>query len=236
MVSYGMTGSGKSYTMFGESGDDGIISMAVDDVFNLFKKRAKKWDSEMKMSMFVVHGDTLTDVLAASKKKLVVKKDVKGLVHVVNASTTNVTSTELLKETLNKGLKARDGLGIDVSNAHVIVKVDVTCSNKETGVINNGRMIFTDMVGCDKGNAEVDALHNIVQALEAEEQEIPYTASMLGKLLSDCLGGNAKTLVIVHAKPEENHWNDIKKVSPVARLCTLGHGFRHWSWVWRFVR
>jgi len=210
IVGYGLAGSGKSHTMFGAKGD-GIVAMSVDEIFAIAKKRSKKWDFEIKASMIELYDEELTDLFASTNKKLVVKKDVKGLVHVINTSFTNLTSTELLRESIRNGLKKRDESGHDASNSHLFVTIAVTCSNKETGVINDGRIVFSDLVGCDRGNASINAIQTVVRALEADLPEIPYTACTLSKLLSDCFGGNAKTLILVHAKSDENLWEDTKQ-------------------------
>lgn len=231
MVSYGLTGSGKSHTLFGKSGGDGVIISAIDDIFATAKKRAKKWDCKITASMLELHDDKLTDLFATSEKKLVVKKDVKGLVHVVNAVFNAVESSDDLSKAVSNGLKKRDELGHKAENSNVFVAIVVESSNKETGIINTGRIVFSDLVGCNKGNAAIDAVQNVVNALGAEEQEIPYTSCTLSKMLSDCLGGNAKTLVLVHVKPDEKFWEDTKQVE-ARRFKTKRIVFcRLWNWV-----
>ena len=210
--------------MFGGKGDDGIITRAVDDVFAIAKKRAKKCDINMKVSILELYEDELTDLMAASsEKRLIIKKDVKGLVHVVNSSFTTVTSTDLLKECLTNALKKRDGLGHDASKSNMFVTITVECSNKDSGVVNNGRIVFSDLMGCDTGEASCGALLDVVKALEAEDEMIPYTACPMTKLLSDCLGGNAKTLVIVHVKPDVDAWGQTKKVNLHSYALKVAH-------------
>lgn len=211
VCAYGLSGSGKTNTMFGKPNDEGMIVRSVEEVFNMCKKRAKKWDSNLEAAMFELHNDQLTDLFATAEKKLVVKKDVKGLVHVVNAHFVSLTSSELLKESITKGLKKLSGLGHDQKSSHVFVMVNVECMNKDSGVINNGRMVFSDLAGCNGGDSSFKALTNVVDALHKEEDIIPYTSSSLTKLLSDCLGGNSKTLVIVHVHPQEAVWEESKK-------------------------
>eukprot|EP00210_Caulerpa_lentillifera_P006575 g6280.t1 len=208
---YGLSGSGKTHTMFGPSNNDGMISLSVAEVFNMCKKRSKKWESSLEACMFELHNEELTDLFATSKKKLVVKKDIKGLVHVVNAHFVSLTSVELLNESIGKGLKKLNGLEHDKNASHVFVMVNVECSNKDSGVINNGRMVFTDLAGCNGGDSSLKALTNVVHALEKEEMSIPYTSCTLTKLMSDCLGGNSKTLIIVHVHPQESLWDETKK-------------------------
>ena len=52
----------------------------------------------------------------------------------------------------------------------------------------------------------MNALHNVVDAVETNQTVIPYTSSPLTMLMSDCLGGNAKTLVLLHIVPSKDVW------------------------------
>jgi len=213
LVSYGLAGSGKSHTVFGAKGDKGIIELTVEELFAVAKKKSKKWDYSLSASMIEVYEDELTDLFASEKKKLVLKKDVKGLVHVVNAQFTNLTSPDLLMESISKGLKKRDEMGHNAAKSNLFVSVLLECNNKESGIVNIGRIVFSDLVGCDTGDGAMTSLHSVVDALETEQPEIPYTTCKVAKYLSDCLGGNSKTLVLVHVKPDESLWEDAKQVS-----------------------
>lgn len=64
IVSYGMAKSGKSFTLFGGSGEPGIVQHATNSLFNLTKKRAKKFDFRVSCWMACVSGDDMYDLLA----------------------------------------------------------------------------------------------------------------------------------------------------------------------------
>lgn len=64
IVSYGMSGAGKSHTLFGGSGEPGLVQHANTALFNFIKKRSKKFKINVKCWMACVSGDNLIDLLA----------------------------------------------------------------------------------------------------------------------------------------------------------------------------
>ena len=50
-------------------------------------------------------------------------------------------------------------------------------------------------------NKSLSALGDVVAALTSGASHVPYRNHPLSHLLSDCLGGNAKTLLIVNVSP-----------------------------------
>ena len=92
------------------------------------------------------------------------------------------------------------------SDASIVVSWIIEGSNNETQAVTKGRLTFFDLPGCDRDLPFVNALHNVVDAVETNQATIPYTSSPLTMLRSDCLGGNAKTLVLLHIVPSKDVW------------------------------
>lgn len=64
IVSCGMSGAGKSHTLFGSSGESGVVQLANTALFTLTKKRAKKFNISVKCWMACVSGENIIDLLA----------------------------------------------------------------------------------------------------------------------------------------------------------------------------
>lgn len=57
-------------------------------------------------------------------------------------------------------------------------------------------------------NKSLSALGDVISALATEEQHIPYRNHKLTMLMSDSLGGNAKTLMFVNISPAESNLDE----------------------------
>jgi hypothetical protein len=54
-------------------------------------------------------------------------------------------------------------------------------------------------------NKSLSALGDVISALASEQQHIPYRNHKLTMLMSDSLGGNAKTLMFVNVSPTDGN-------------------------------
>lgn len=72
-------------------------------------------------------------------------------------------------------------------------------------------------------NKSLSALGDVISALSTGGQHIPYRNHKLTMLMSDSLGGNAKTLMFVNVYPAESNldetYNSLVYVSP--SLCAM---------------
>jgi hypothetical protein len=57
-------------------------------------------------------------------------------------------------------------------------------------------------------NKSLSALGDVISALATEEQHIPYRNHKLTMLMSDSLGGNAKTLMFVNISPADSNLDE----------------------------
>lgn len=81
-------------------------------------------------------------------------------------------------------------------------------------------------------NKSLSALADVIGALSSDGQHIPYRNHKLTMLMSDSLGGNAKTLMFVNVSPAESNLEETYNslmyvflcsvyVLPVFRVCYL---------------
>lgn len=71
-------------------------------------------------------------------------------------------------------------------------------------------------------NKSLSALADVIGALSSDGQHIPYRNHKLTMLMSDSLGGNAKTLMFVNVSPAESNleetYNSLMYGFPIAYL------------------
>lgn len=153
-VSCGLEGSGKSHSLYGNHEDIGIIYRTLSEFFDEAKKR-KKWTTTFKTWMLQIDNDKMTDLLLPQNenpKKLVIKKDMSGLVHVINKTEVPVNSELHFMDIAHEGLMKHmsSSPGKDLSMMHLMIGVNVTCTNVDNGSITKGRVIFYDLSGFNK--------------------------------------------------------------------------------------
>jgi hypothetical protein len=70
-------------------------------------------------------------------------------------------------------------------------------------------------------NKSLSALADVIGALSSDGQHIPYRNHKLTMLMSDSLGGNAKTLMFVNVSPAESNLEETYNSLMYVLLCSL---------------
>lgn len=228
IFAYGQTGSGKTFTIYGSDNNPGLTPRATEELFRILQRDRNKFCFTLKAYMIELYQDTLIDLLLpkyAKRQKLEVKKDAKGLVVVENATVLTITTREELEAIAAKGLEQRHTSGTQMnaesSRSHLILSVVVESTNLQTQVQVKGKLSFVDLAGSERIkksgsageqlkeaqsiNKSLSALGDVISALSTETQHIPYRNHKLTMLMSDSLGGNAKTLMIVNISPADSN-------------------------------
>merc|ERR1719198_2727902 len=105
------------------------------------------------------------------------------------------------------------------SRSHLIVSMLLETTNKQTGKSAVGKLSLVDLAGSERAsktgatadrlkeaqsiNKSLSALGDVISALSAGADFIPYRNNKLTMLMSDSLGGNAKTLMYVNISPAD---------------------------------
>mmetsp|Transcript_4830 Transcript_4830/g.13442 ORF Transcript_4830/g.13442 Transcript_4830/m.13442 type:complete len:162 (-) Transcript_4830:403-888(-) len=107
------------------------------------------------------------------------------------------------------------------SRSHLIFTILVEHTNVALGTKASSKLTFVDLAGSERVgrsgaindktrldearaiNKSLSALGDVVAALTSGEGFVPYRNHKLTQLMSDSLGGNAKTLMIVNTSPLE---------------------------------
>ncbi|XP_047314913.1 kinesin-like protein KIN-14I [Impatiens glandulifera] len=228
IFAYGQTGSGKTFTIYGSDGNPGLTPRAISELFKVIKRDSKKFSYSLKVYMLELYQDTLVDLLLqknAKQVKLEIKKDSKGMVSVENATVLPVSTIEELKSILERGSEQRHTTGTlmndQSSRSHLIFSVVIESTNLQTQSVSRGKLSFVDLAGSERVkksgssgnqlkeaqsiNKSLSALGDVIGALSSNSQHIPYRNHKLTMLMSDSLGGNAKTLMFVNISPAESN-------------------------------
>ncbi|KAK2967152.1 hypothetical protein RJ640_026543 [Escallonia rubra] len=231
IFAYGQTGSGKTYTIYGSDGNPGLTPMATSELFKILKRDNKKFSFALKVYMVELYQDTLVDLLLpkqAKRLKLDIKKDSKGMVSVENVTVVAISTYDELKSIIQRGSEQRHTTGTlmneQSSRSHLILSIIIESTNLQTQSVARGKLSFVDLAGSERVkksgssgnqlkeaqsiNKSLSALGDVISALSSASQHIPYRNHKLTMLMSDSLGGNAKTLMFVNISPAESNLDE----------------------------
>jgi chromosome segregation ATPase len=159
----------------------------------------------------------------AEPPHLEIKKDKGGTIFVKGAQLITVDNEEELVDYFERANAARHTsatkMNAGSSRSHLIFSLvleNLDLASKKTSV---GKLSLVDLAGSerqDKTGAEgeqlkeaqsinmsLSALGDVISALSTNEAFVPYRNNKLTQLMSDSLGGNAKTLMFVNISPAD---------------------------------
>ena len=170
--------------------------------------------------------DAVIDLLLTPHKgedppKLEIKKDDKGVITIKGVSLRECASPAAVLEAFDKGNAARHisatNMNATSSRSHLIFAMLVETQNRLTKKTTVGKLSLVDLAGSERVsktdatgdrlkeaqaiNKSLSALGNVISALSTGEKWVPYRDNKLTQLMSDSLGGNAKTLMFVNFSP-----------------------------------
>ncbi|GMI68275.1 ZWICHEL, KINESIN-LIKE CALMODULIN-BINDING PROTEIN, POTATO KINESIN-LIKE CALMODULIN-BINDING PROTEIN [Hibiscus trionum] len=231
IFAYGQTGSGKTFTIYGSDNNPGLTPRAIAELFKILRRDGNRFSFSLKAYMVELYQDTLVDLLLpknAKRLKLDIKKDAKGMVAVENATVLPISTFEELKSIIQRGSERRHISGTQMneesSRSHLILSVVIESTNLQTQSFSRGKLSFVDLAGSERVkksgsvggqlkeaqsiNKSLSALGDVISALSSGGQHIPYRNHKLTLLMSDSLGGNAKTLMFVNVSPAESNLDE----------------------------
>ena len=232
ILTYGQSGSGKTYTMYGEDIFDenkkGIIPRIVCEIFKRMEK-IEDVDFTVKLSVLEIYKEILYDLFTGKNNLKIIEN--KEKVYVDNLSQVYLSSldeffdyTELSQR--NRKV-AETKLNHNSSRSHCIMILEVMQNFKKEKIIKKGILNLVDLAGSEKVsktgavgetleeakkiNLSLSTLGNVIHALTSKDSSghIPFRDSKLTRILKESLGGNFKTYLIVTCSPHSFNMDEI---------------------------
>jgi len=195
--------------------------------------------------MFELYNDKLVDLLApksTNSEKLEIKlaeHSNTGMVEVKGSVEETVADVNGLLDLFKRGAESRTvastQMNADSSRSHLITCIVTKVTNKRTGNSVCGKLTLVDLAGSERVgksgaegaqlkeaqsiNKSLSALGDVISALTTGHKHIPYRNSPLTMLMSDSIGGNAKTLMFVCASPADYNRNESANSLDFAQRC-----------------
>jgi hypothetical protein len=196
--------------------------------------------------MLELYTDKLHDLLVSKDDDVVELKihlaehTSSGLVEVEGSKVQKVTNGDELLETLNRGAKSRVSsstkMNADSSRSHMIATIVLALTNKRTSKTVHGKLTLVDLAGSERVgksgavgqqlkeaqsiNKSLSSLGDVIGALTSgSRQHVPYRNHPLTMLMSDSIGGNAKTLMFVCCSPADYNRKETTNSLDFAKRC-----------------
>jgi hypothetical protein len=196
--------------------------------------------------MVELYKDFLVDLMYQgnddTRPKLTIKKDSRGVVYIQGVIIKDANSKEELNALINMGTEGRHiastKMNSESSRSHLIMAILIESTNLATNVSTAGKLTLVDLAGSERAgktgatgeqmkeaqsiNKSLSALGDVIGALTSGQKHVPYRNHPLTMLMSDSLGGNAKTLMFVNASPAEyNITETMNSLNYAARVKTV---------------
>lgn len=221
IFAYGMTGAGKSHTMFGVPDEDpGLNFRLVEDLIT----NLKKLDSFcLKVSYLEIYNEQIRDLLIPNSPNLLIFEDpVRGFL-VSELTDYEVSSVNELRKYVNLGNSRRTMASTAAnqfsSRSHAILQIFLEIPQKNLSKTQS-KLNLIDLAGSERASATdnrglrmkeganinrslltLGLCINILSDTNKKGSFVPYRDSKLTKLLKDSLGGNTLTFMVACISP-----------------------------------
>ena len=243
VFAYGPTGTGKTHTMLGTAAQPGVVPLALDMIFKAQARAGTAgWLSSVTATALEVYCNDVHDLLASAASPPTVDVKLDGVTGeaCVPAATVVALSGPAQAATVIAAASAARATGATQCNArssrsHLVVTLHLTASHEASGEARNGVLHLVDLAGSERLsrsgsadssislketqaiNSSLSSLGDVIAALGAKAQHVPYRNSALTWLLSSSLGPDSTLLMLTNVAP---------CTGPAAQetLCTLRFG------------
>ncbi len=225
----GATGSGKTYTMLGESGVPGIMTLSLHE---LFARLEESDNFNIRCSFIEVYNEVIKDLLRENNMaSLDIREDARsGLTYIQGVTEVDgIRHFDDMMSLLQVGNRRRTteptAANETSSRSHAVLQVTVEQFFSD-GSSTVSKLSMVDLAGSERAkdtrnrglrfieggniNKSLLALGNCIKALASKDPQafIPYRDSKLTRLLKDSLGGNCRTVMIANVSPSVFNFTD----------------------------
>ena len=228
ILAYGQTSSGKTHTMEGPSLRDtvsqGISPRTIDLLFNCIRQADVTVVFTVSVSYFEIYNEKLRDLLNPLSDNMKIREKPEGFT-IQDITEVYCTDKESVMRVIDTGKTHRASaptlMNAESSRSHSLLSIYVHQRNEMTGRHRRGKLFLIDLAGSEKVsktgakgtrleeakniNRSLTTLGMVINALCDGSPHVPYRDSKLTRVLTDSLGGNSKTTLIICCAPELSH-------------------------------
>ncbi|KAF8580927.1 kinesin-domain-containing protein [Ramaria rubella] len=222
VFAYGVTSSGKTHTIQGNTAEPGIIPRVVKALIDQ-KNQYPQGTISLSVSYMEIYKDEAYDLLVPRENapKLPIREDPSGKIVVANLSDKPIASVQDFDRIFSPACKSRStgatNLNHASSRSHAVLAITVTKVDALEQKVLTGKINLVDLAGSENNkltgndparmaesaaiNKSLTVLGQVVHALNTNASRIPYRDSKLTRILQDALGGSSLGLLICNLAP-----------------------------------
>ncbi|XP_065840301.1 uncharacterized protein [Oscarella lobularis] len=234
VFAYGQTASGKTHTMMGEKGNEGVVPLAMQEVFNYIDQCSGR-EFLLRASYIEIYNEVIKDLLNPENKKLKIHENAQREVYIADCTEEILLSREMALDLIQRGEHNRHfgetNMNERSSRSHTIFTLVVESRlvdkrDSMSGAVNVAKLNLVDLAGSERAsqtgaegsrlkeggfiNKSLLFLGNVIQKLSEGDQGgyLSFRESKLTRILQTSLGGNARTGIICTVTPsslDETH-------------------------------
>ncbi|KAI5952295.1 KIP2 [Candida jiufengensis] len=220
VFAYGMTGSGKTYSMKGDDNELGFVELSINEIFKKIDESSDVLKFQINLSYLEIYNERIIDLLdnnTASQLDLKIRDDPEYGIKVVGLNSPIITSKDQILSLIKRGDLNRKTSATDFnsrsSRSHSILQIKLKCMNTLTNNEILSTLSLCDLAGSERASASLErrkegsyinksllALSNVINRLSSSsngmvDNHISYRDSKLTRLLQPALSG--KSLVSI---------------------------------------
>lgn len=235
ILAYGQTSSGKSHTMQGVLDSPefkGLTPRIIEEIFSALDK-LENINYQVFISVFEIYQEKLKDLLNHNNSNLNIREQKNKGVFIENLMEKEIKNASKAMSLINESISNRTVSSTNMneysSRSHLIFLIQLVQLNNDDLSKKSSKLYLVDLAGSEKVsktgavgttleeakgiNKSLTTLGMVINALTENNPNthIPYRNSKLTRVLSESLGGNSKTSLIITLSP--SIYNDAESLS-----------------------
>lgn len=204
----------------------------VRTIFNRIETASENIEFTVKISMCEIYNERIKDLMDPAKDNLKIHEEKAKGVYIQDITEIYCSEEQEIYALMKQGNSNRAVTATNMndvsSRSHALFILTITMDNRDDGSCKVGKLFLVDLAGSEKIsktgaqgqvleeakkiNQSLTTLGKVIVALtDKKVSHIPYRESKLTRILSESLGGNSKTLLIITCSPHP--FNDAETLS-----------------------
>lgn len=224
IFAYGMTGSGKTFSMKGSDQDPGFVKLSIDDIFSKIENDKGNKQFSIGITYLEIYNEKIVDLLNTSySAELKIRDDPVYGTKIVGITSPIINSKEQLLLLIKKGDNNRKTSATDFnarsSRSHSILQIKLNTIDLLNSTEQNSTLSLCDLAGSERATSSLErrkegsyinksllALSTVINKLSLSSSglsspntgndHIPYRDSKLTRLLQPALSGSSLVLIL----------------------------------------